>query len=441
MSTTGPARPDGSAHPPRPERPPGALSVLGERNYRRFVTGQMISLVGTWTQRVAQDWLVLELSGRNPVALGIATALQFLPVLFLSLWAGVLADRLDKRRALAVLQALMGLCALALGLLDVTGAVRLWHVYLLCLLFGCLSAIDAPVFESFVVELVGKDRVSGAIAVNSMTFNIARIAGPAIAGPLIAWVGTGWAFLGNAASYAAVLAGLLLTDPARLHRTELVPRAPGQLAEGLRYVRGRLDLVLLLVMALVIGVCGNFSTSLAVATTEVFRLGPDGYGVMSALLAAGMLSGALLATRSGGHGGAPRRRRMFLSALAVGLLEAGLGLSPAPWLFGLLLTGAGAALTLFVTSAHSTVQIAVDPALRGRVMGLYMLVLLGGTPVNGPLTGWLADELGGRAPFLAGGILCLAAAVVCGLVLRRRERTDPVRAAAAPPAAEPVAGD
>ncbi|HEX2298860.1 MAG TPA: MFS transporter, partial [Pseudonocardiaceae bacterium] len=261
-------------------------------NYRLFATGQIVSLVGTWGQRVAQDWLVLELSGGSPVALGLAVALQFSPTLVLSLWAGVIADRYDKRRLLIASQIAMGLCALLLGLLDVGGLVHLWHVYLLCLLLGCFSAVDVPVRQAFVMELVGRDRVTNAVALNSMTFNMARIVGPAVAGLAIVAIGTGWVFLANAASFAAVVIGLALMEPSRLHRSPPVPRAPGQLRAGLGYVRRRTDLLTLLMLVFFVSTFGlNFHTMLPVVARNVFCRGADAFGLLATLLAVGTLAG------------------------------------------------------------------------------------------------------------------------------------------------------
>ena len=395
---------------------------LHERNYRLFAGGQVVSLIGTWMQRVAQDWLVLELSGKDPIALGVAAALQFLPTLALSLWAGVLADRLDKRKLLIMLQAAMGVCALGLGLLDVTGVAQLWQVYLFCLVLGCFSAVETPVRQSFVVEMVGKAQVTNAVALNSMTFNLARIVGPAIAGVLITVIGTGWVFLGNFVSFAAVLAGLALMDPSRLHRAVPVERTRGQLAEGLRYVWSRPDLVVLMVLVFLVSTFGmTFFTTLAVVAANVFHQNADGYGLLSTMLAVGTLSGATMAARRSTRG-RPRLRMLFIAGVVFGALELILGVMPTYLSFGLMLIPIGAALMTFTTTANGTVQLSVTPQMRGRVMGLYMLVFLGGTPIGGPLTGWLADVFGGRAPFLFGGALSLAATLVCALVLMRRGR-------------------
>ena len=235
------------------------FASLRVRNYRFYASGQVVSLTGTWMQRAAQDWLVLELSGGSPGALGVAVALQFLPTLLLTLWAGVVADRFDKRRLLVGTQTALGICGLVLGLLDVTGLVRLWQVYVLCLVLGCFSAVDAPVRQSFVVEMVGPEHLTNAVALNSMTFNLARIVGPAISGVLITAVGTGWVFLANGVSSAAVVGGLLLMDPSALHRGNPPPKERGQLAAGLRYVRRRRDLIVVMVLVFCIGTFGmNF---------------------------------------------------------------------------------------------------------------------------------------------------------------------------------------
>lgn len=408
------------ARPPLLLRLVDGFDILRQPNYRRFLTGQVFSLVGTWMQRIAQDWLVLELSGKDPVALGVATGLQFLPVLLLSLWAGVLADRLDVRRALMALQSLMGMCALVLGLLELTGSVRLWHVYLLCFALGCLSALDAPIFESFVVEMVGKDDVSKAVALNSTTFNVSRVVGPALAGWAIGWWGTGPVFLCNTVSFAAVVAGLMATDPSTLHRRPTARRARGQLGEGLRYTWNDPDLMLLMGLTLVVGTLASFSTAVATAAAKVFGAGAGSFGLLSTLLALGMLAGSVIASLRGKTSLERLRMLLVRSAALLGVLDLALGLMPGIWLFGLLLVGTGTAATVFVIAAHTTVQMSVSDEVRGRVTGLYMLVLLGGTPLGGPLTGWLADALGGRAPFVLGGAAILLAAGVVAAAFHRR---------------------
>ncbi|HEX4722519.1 MAG TPA: MFS transporter [Pseudonocardiaceae bacterium] len=396
------------------------FSSLRERNYRLFASGQVVSNIGTWMQRVAQDWLVLELSGRSAMAVGIAAGLQFTPTLLLSMWAGMLADRMDKRRMLLVVQTGMGICALVLGVLDVAGVVALWQVYVFCVVLGCFSAMDQPIRQSFVGEMVGATNVTNAVALNSMTFNLARIIGPAIAGVLITWVGTGWLFLGNGISFAAVVLGLLAMDTARLHQVPRQPRRPGQLGEAIRYVRGRPDVFVLLLLVFCVSTFGmTFFSTLANVAANVFHRSATGYGLLTTMMAVGTLGGSFLAARRSARG-RPRLRIVIGGALAFGALEVVLAAMPSYLLFGLMLIPIGGAVITFVTAANSTIQLSVSPELRGRVMGLYMLVFLGGNPVGAPLAGWLAEQFGGRTPYFAGGAISFLAAVVCGLVLLRR---------------------
>ncbi|WP_425440439.1 MFS transporter [Prauserella shujinwangii] len=417
-----PNSPPATAGHPRKESRRGMFASLRVRNYRLFFSGQVVSNIGTWMQRIAQDWLVFTLSGFDPVALGIAVALQFTPTLLLSLWAGVLADRIDKRKLLVAIQTGTLLQAAALGVLDVLGIVTLWQVYLLCFVLGTLSALEVPTRQSFVAEMVGRDQVANAVALNSSVFNMARIVGPAIAGFAITVVGTGWLFLGNALSTLAVLAGLLLMRPEELFRGPAVARAKGQLREGLRYVRGRPDLVTVMVLVFFVSTFGiTFFTSLAIVAGNVFETRADGYGLLSTLLAVGTFTGALLAARRGTRG-RPRVRLLLGSAIALGALEIGTALMPTYLAFGLALVPLGFATITFLNTANALVQTSVSPDMRGRVMGLYVLVLIGGNPVGGPMTGWLADLFGGRSPFYIGGAVSVVAAVVCALILARRSR-------------------
>jgi MFS family permease len=394
--------------PPPPQAPPhGTFSSLRIRNYRLFFSGQVISNVGTWMNRIAQDWLVFTLTGNNPVALGIAAALQFAPTLLLSLWAGVWADRMDKRKLLIMVQSGMAACAVVLGVLDVTGLVQIWHVYLLCLVFGCFVAVETPVRQSFVAEMVGSTQITNAVALNSSSFNLARIVGPAIAGLMITWVSTGPVFLINALSTIGVITGLLMMNPAELHRGPAVPRAKGQLREGLRYVRGRSDLVVVLTLVFCVSTFAiTFFTTLAVVAANVFHKQADGYGLLSSTLAIGTLAGALLAARRSVRS-RPRLRMLFGSALLFGVLELAAGLMPTYLAFAIALVPVGLVLMTFMNTANSSIQLSVSPEMRGRVMGLYMLVFLGGNPIAGPMTGWLADQFGGAAAALASIVLAL----------------------------------
>ncbi|SEQ23996.1 Predicted arabinose efflux permease, MFS family [Lentzea xinjiangensis] len=385
-------------------------------NYRLYASGQIISLVGVWMQRVAQDWLVLELSHGSPMALGIAASLQFLPVLLLSMWGGVLADRMDKRKLLLWLESALGLCALALGLLDVTGVVELWHVYLLCLLLGAFSAVETPVRQSFVVEMVGRDSLTNAVAINSMMFNLARVVGPAIAGVTIVAIGTGWVFLVNAFSFVGVVGGIWLMRTSQLMRSDPVPREKGQLLSGLRYVRGRPDLMTVMLLVFFIATFGmNFYMTLAIMARNVFQGDADAYGLLSTLIAVGTLAGAAWAAKRT----KPRLSVFIASGVVFGLLEIVSGLMPTMLLTGLMMIPVGIAMMTFTTTANTTVQLAVEPEMRGRVLGIYMLVFLGGNPVGGPLMGWLG-EINGRAPIIIGGIVSVLVTVTAWIVLLRR---------------------
>jgi MFS family permease len=402
----------------------GMFASLRVRNYRLYASGQVISLTGTWMQRVAQDWLVLELSGSG-ITLGVVTALQFGPTLLFSLWGGVLADRYDKRKLLMATQASMAVIALTLGLLDVSGVVALWHVYLLAGLLGVASALDVPVRQSFVVEMVGHDDLANAVGLNASIFNSARIVGPAVAGLMINAVGTGWVFLVNAGSTLAVIAGLALMRPAELHQSPRVARARGQLREGLRYVRFRPDLVLTMLLVFVVGTFGlNFQITLALVARYVFQRGAGSYGLLSTALAVGSLAGALLASRRRRR---PRLRFLLAAAALFGLLEAAVGLMPSYLAVAVTLVPAGAAALSFTVAANSSVQLGVDATMRGRVMALYLLCFMGGTPVGAPAIGALADAFGPRAGLVGGGLISVLVAVLLGAGYARRYGI-PVRA-------------
>ncbi|ANZ36598.1 MFS transporter [Lentzea guizhouensis] len=392
------------------------FSSLRIHNYRLYASGQIISLVGVWMQRVAQDWLVLELTNGSAVALGIAASLQFLPVLLLSMWGGVLADRLDKRRLLLWLESALGVCALALGLLDVSGVVELWHVYVLCFLLGCFSAVETPVRQSFVVEMVGRSSLTNAVALNSMMFNLARIIGPAVAGLAIVAIGTGWVFIANAVSFVGVVLGVWLMRTTELLRSDPVPRAKGQLLSGLRYVRGRPDLMTVMLLVFFISTFGfNFYLTLAIMARNVFGGDADAYGLLSTLIAVGTLAGATWAARRK----TPRMSVFIGSGVVFGVLEVVSGLMPTMLLTGLMMIPVGVAMMTFNTTANATIQLAVEPEMRGRVMGIYMLVFLGGNPVGGPLMGWLG-EVNGRAPIIVGGVVSVLVTVTAWVILVRR---------------------
>jgi MFS family permease len=412
------------------------FAALGTRNYRLFVTGQVVSNTGTWMQRVAQDWLVLQLTHGSGTALGIATGLQFLPQLLFSLWGGIIADRYPKRRILFATQAAMGALALILGVLALTGAVAVWQVYLLAFALGMVAVVDSPVRQTFVAEMVGRDGMANAIALNSAAFNLARITGPAVAGLVISAVGTPAAFLVNAASFGAVLVGLKLMRPSELHPVERAPRARGQLREALAYVRARPNLWLTLALMFFVATFGmNFQVTTALMSRGVFHTGAAAFGLASAAFAAGALGGALLAARRA----RPGMRLMLTTALAFGVLEVAAGLMPTYWSFLALLVPTGVALLMFTTTANSATQLGTTAAMRGRVMGLYMLVFLGGAPFGSLLVGWAAEQVGVRVTLIVGGVISALAAVAAVLLLARA-RDVPARsclrlAAPAAPAA------
>jgi MFS family permease len=391
----------------------GSLKV---RNFRLFATGQVISNTGTWMQRVAQDWLILELTHGSGTAVGIATGLQFLPLLLFSLWGGMIADRYPKRNVLMVTQSAMGALAIILGVLAVTGVVQPWHVYLLAFGLGLATVVDNPTRQSFAIEMVGKPDLPNAIALNSAVFNLARILGPAVAGVVIAIVGTPTAFFINAASYLAVLIGLKLMRPSELHPAERVVRAKGQLREGLAYVWSRTDLLMTLVLIFFVSTFGmNFQVTTALMSRVVFHTGAGRFGLASAVFAFGALLGALYAARRVKQG----LRLLVGTALAFGLLEVATSLMPTYWLFLVLLVPTGLTVISLSTAANASVQLTVPAEMRGRVMGIYMLVFLGGTPIGSPLTGWVAQQFGTRMALAAGGIISVGATVAVGFAVAR----------------------
>jgi MFS family permease len=375
-----------------------------------------VSNTGSWMQRVAQDWLVLELTHNSGTALGITTGLQFLPLLLFSLWGGVIADRYSKRRILMVTQTAMGGLALILGILALTGTVRIWHVYLLAFGLGLATVVDNPTRQAFAVEMVGRDDMANAIALNSAVFNLARIAGPAVAGLVIALVGTPAAFLVNAASYGAVLISLKLMRPGELHPAQRAPRGPGQLREALSYVRERPALWLPMILIFFVSTFGmNFQVTTALMSRTVFHTGAGAFGLASAVFAFGALGGALLAARRR----RPTLRLLLATSLAFSILEVMSGFVPDYVSFLLILVPIGLTLLTFTTAANSSTQLSTAPEMRGRVMGLYMLVFLGGTPLGSPLAGWVAETYGARMTLIAGGVISVAATVVMTLLLAR----------------------
>ena len=391
------------------------FSSLKIRNYRLFFLGQVVSNTGTWMQRIAQDWLVLSLTGSS-AAVGITTALQFLPMLLFGLYGGVLVDRLPKRPTLLATQAAMGVTGLALAALTLSGHVQVWHVYLAAFAVGLATVVDNPARQSFVSEMVGPGQLQNAVSLNSANFQSARLVGPAVAGLMITGVGTGWAFLFNGLSFVAPIVGLLLMSARELHVVQRAPRGKGQLREGLHYVASRPELIWPIVLIGFIGTFGfNFPVWLSAYADDVFHAGAGAYSLFNTLMAIGSLAGALLAARRG----TARLRVLIAAAVAFGILEVVAAMAPSFWLFALLMVPIGMfGLTVNVT-ANTSVQMATDPAMRGRVMALFMMVFMGGTPLGAPLVGWVTDAYGPRVGFVLGGLVSAAAAVTVGLVLAR----------------------
>ncbi|MEU2774235.1 MFS transporter [Streptomyces sp. NPDC007162] len=391
------------------------FSSLKVRNYRLFFAGQVVSNIGTWMQRIAQDWLVLSLTG-SATAVGVTTALQFLPMLLFGLYGGVLVDRLNKRRALLVTQTAMGLTGIALALLTLSGHVQVWHVYLAAFFVGLATVVDNPARQSFVSEMVGPAQLQNAVSLNSANFQSARLVGPAVAGLMITGVGTGWAFLFNGLSFVAPIVGLVLMRARELHVVTRAPRGKGQLREGLHYVAGRPDLIWTIALIGFVGTFGfNFPVYLSAFADDVFHAGAGSYSLFNTLMAVGSLVGALLAARRG----TARMRVMIAAAVAFGTLEVVAATAPSLWLFALIMVPIGMfGMTVNVT-ANTTVQMGTDPAMRGRVMALYMMVFMGGSPIGAPIAGWITDAYGVRAGLAVGGAIAGAAAIVIGLVLAR----------------------
>lgn len=372
----------------------GTFRSLSNYNYRLWAGGAIVSNVGTWMQRVAQDWLVLtQLTHNNASALGVVMALQFGPQMLMLPFSGFSADFFDRRKLLMVTQAAMGLCALGLGLLTVTGLVQLWQVYVFAFLHGCAAAFDAPARQVFVSDLVGETDLPNAVALNSTSFNAARMIGPALAGLLIAGVGTGFAFLANALSFGAVLCSLMFLRVGELHPNRRAGRAPGGFVAGFVYVWKRPDLRAMLLMLFLIGTFGlNFPIFISTMAVTVFHAGAGKYGLLSSMMAVGTVTGALLAA-----GRERPRIDLLLSGAAVFALGCAMAaIMPNYWLFGLVLVVIGVSALTITNSSNALMQLSTEPAMRGRVMAIRLAIALGGTPIGAPIVGWVADRFGPR---------------------------------------------
>jgi MFS family permease len=388
----------------------GTFRSLRAFNYRTWAAGSVVSNVGTWMQRTAQDWMVLtELTHKNATAVGIVMALQFGPQVLLLPWTGFAADYLERRKLLFATQAAMGILALGLGILTVAGLARLWHVYVFAFLLGCVTAFDSPARQTFVSDLVAESDLSNAVALNSTSFNAARMIGPAVAGVLIAAVGCGWVFLINAASFGAVLCSLTLLRVGDLHPRRRAVRARGSLAEGFGYVWKRPDLKTILVMFFLIGTFGlNFPIFISTMSVSVFHKGAGEYGLLTSTMAIGSIAGTLLAARQ-----AKPRMTLLLAGAAIFGLGLALGASmPSYGLFGISLVVVGLSAQTFTATANGAVQMSTEPIMRGRVMAILLAIALGGTPIGAPLVGWVADAFGPRWALGVGAASGFAAAIV-----------------------------
>jgi MFS family permease len=400
---------------------------LRVRNYRLFATGQLIKLIGVWTMITAQDWLVLELSDDSATALGIVTALQFVPMLLFTLYGGKLADRHDKRMLLAVANAAYAVLSIMLAALVAIGVVELWHVFVFAAAMGVANAIETPVRQAFVSELVGTALLPNALSLSAATFNTARIVGPAVAGISIAAMGTGPVFLLSTVLGVAPVFTYARMRAADLHREALPPveeRNQARIVDGLRYVWQRGDLLLPIVMMAIVGMIGfNFPVTLAALAKTGFQTGAASFGVFSTALAVGALGGALAGSWRKGR---PSAYVVLGAAVAFGALETLAGFAGVFWLTAVLLVPTGFFMVFFAQAANQRVQLGTDAAYRGRVMALYIMVFLGTTPLGAPLIGWIAEHVGPGPSVWIGGMISLATALVA-LAAKLRSTGERVR--------------
>jgi len=389
----------------------GTFRSLKNFNYRMWAVGALVSNIGTWMQRIAQSWIVLtQLTDNNATAVGVVMALQFGPHILLLPLTGFAADHLDRRKLLIATQGLMALLALGLGILTVGGLIRLWHVYIFAFMHGCVTAFDSPARQTFVSELVPESELANAVALNSTSFNLARMIGPAMAGLLIATLGCGWAFLINSASFVAVIVSLsLLRSKELLHQSMRSLRSPSSFTEGFRYVATRADIKAVLLMLFLIGTFGlNFTIFISTMSVSVFHGDAGQYGLLTSIMALGSVAGALLSAR---------RAKSHISLLLIGAMVFGAGctlaaIMPDYRLFAIALIMIGISAQTFTTTANSTVQLSTDPAMRGRVRAIYLAIALGGTPIGAPIVGWVADTYGPRWALAVGAAASFAAALV-----------------------------
>jgi MFS family permease len=383
----------------------GSLRV---HNYRLYFFGQVVSVSGTWMQQIAQAWLVLHLHGSG-VDLGIVSGMRFVPMLLMGPWGGVVADRMDKRRLLMFTQSMAGCCAAALAALTLTGTITLWMVYALALALGLVQVLDNPTRQSFASEMVGPAQVSNAVSLNSAVFTSARIFGPALAGILIALLGTGWCFAINSASYLAVIGALAMMRPHELFRPDRRSHARTGVRDGVRYAWREPRLRWALILLLIVGTLAfNFSVLLPLMVQQVFHAGASAFGTMMSMMGLGSLMGALIAAGRS----RPTWRVITLGVLSLGAFLAGTALAPSLTLEMIVLIPAGVAMITFQATSNSFIQLSSDASMRGRVMGLYVTMFVGTTPIGAPIVGWVAQQFGARTGLMLGA----TAAIVAGLL-------------------------
>jgi MFS family permease len=419
--SAGETRTDFAGSTPLMQRPRGGMfSALVEPNYRKYLAGSFVSNIGTWMQRIAQDWLVLELSGGSGLAVGITTGLQFLPMLLLSPYGGLIADRFNKQQILKVTQSWLAVWAAVLGVLAVTGLATTEHVYLIAFAFGLGTAFDNPARQSFVSEVAGPDHLPNAIGLNSATFHAGRIVGPALAGLMIGAVGSGWAILANALSYAAFIGALLMMDSRLLRTTPPSPRAKRQIREALAYLSSKPSMVLVMCVVFFVGTFGmNFQMTSVLMVQQEFHRNAQAFGMLVTLMAAGSLAGALTAARRRSR---PSPRLVVGMAVIFGFVVAATGLMPSYAAYAALLPVLGIVTLLTLTAANASIQLSVDPLRRGRVMALYIMVLMGGTAIGSPILGWVAENMGPRWALIGGGTATVLGVLASVAVLQIRSR-------------------
>jgi MFS family permease len=395
---------------------------LRNPNYRLYFIGQTISVSGTWMQGLAQALLILSLTHNSGTALGLVTALQFLPMLIFGAWGGVLADRVDKRKLLYGTQVSAGLLALALGIIVSAGAAAVWNVYVMSVLLGFVNVVDNPARQTFVLEMVGRDQLPNAVSLNSVVMNSSRVVGPALGGILVGTVGLASCFYINAASYIGVIVALSMMNPSLLHRLPTVERAKGQLREGLRYAWSERTVRIPLLMMAVIGTLAfNFQVVIPLIAIKTFDAGAGGTALFLSSMGAGAVIGGLsVASRRG-----VSHRRLITLALLMGIMILIASIAPTLATEAVAMFAMGASAFAFIAVANTTIQLTAAPEMRGRVMALYAIAFLGSTPIGGPIVGWISQNYGPRTGFAVGGVAAIIATAFAGwALLRAREQQE-----------------